>query len=276
MQAFSPGGLGSQSPILRAPEAPALELSIFSHHLRVDRHRPPLLTNETQSRKDTVRHSPPFVLFLLSCSMGAAQITDQERASLPKSFHDDALNITYFFPSHFAPASVPADSGATTPRCAHTILAANSAIPAGPSSFVISMIDSSCPSELREAASLGPFTRVQLLRQLKQYGEPSITHAPVRYVIDGRSAAITLASVSVPAADHQAGRTIYAAKACAVDGMPTMTHKKAAPADPISRVLCFDFTTQNSDLINMMFSFVIQFDNDPPEPLFPGSVHPRY
>jgi hypothetical protein len=61
-----------------------------------------------------------------------------------------------------------------------------------------------------------------------------------------------------------------------VDGMPTMTHKKAAPADTISRVLCFDFTTQNSDLINMMFSFVIQFDNDPPEPLFPGSVHPRY
>jgi hypothetical protein len=223
-----------------------------------------------------VRHSTPLVLLLLVCSMGAAQITDQDRANLPKSFHDDALNITYFFPAHFASVPVPTDSNPTTAKCAHTTLFANSAIPAGPSSFVISMIDNSCPSELREATALGPFTHLQILRQLKEYGEPTITHGPVRYVIDGRSAAITLASVSVPPADHRAGRTIYAAKACVVDGIPAKPHKKSAPTDPVSRVLCFDFTTQNSDLINMMFSFIIQFDNDPPEPLFPGSVHPRY
>ena len=224
-----------------------------------------------------MQHSSPIVVLLLLCSVGAAQITDQERANLPKSFHDDALNITYFFPAHFAPGPVPpdTDSNGTTPKCPHTRLFANSAIPAGPSSFVISAIDDTCPDALREATALGPFTRVQLLRQLKQYGEPTITHGPVRYVIDGRSAAITLASVSVPPGDHQVGRTIYAAKACAVDGIPVKRHKKSAPPDAISRVLCFDFTTQNSDLIDMMFSFIIQFDNDPPEPLFSAGV-PRH
>jgi hypothetical protein len=210
--------------------------------------------------------------------MGASQITDQERANLPKSFHDDALNITYFFPAHFTPGPVPpdTDSNGTTTKCPHTSLLANSAIPAGPSSFVISTIDDTCPGALREATALGPFTRMQLLRQLKQYGEPAITHEPMRYVIDGRSAAITLASVSILPTDHQAGRTIYAAKACAADGIPAKPHKKPAAPVTVSRVLCFDFTTQNGDLINMMFSFIIQFDNDPPEPLFPGSVHPRY
>jgi hypothetical protein len=205
-----------------------------------------------------------------------AQTSEQERTNLPKSFHDDALNITYFYPSHFAPVAVAPDSNPVTAKCAQTTLVAKSAIPAGPSSFVVSMIDDTCPDALREATSLGAFTRFQLLRQLKQYGEPTVSREPTRYFIGGRSAAITLASVSLPPANHQAARTIYAAKACALDGIPVRRRRKSDPVDPIHRVLCFDFTTQNSDLVNLMFSFIIQFDNDPPEPLFPGSVHPRY
>jgi hypothetical protein len=44
---------------------------------------------------------------------------------------------------------------------------------------------------------------------------------------------------------------------------------------PISHVVCFDFTTQNSDLLNLMFSFIVQFDDGPLEPMFPGRVLSR-
>jgi hypothetical protein len=203
-------------------------------------------------------------------------MTDQERTrNLPKSFHDDALNITYFYPAHFEPQpGVTSYAGAT--ECSRTTLIADSAIPAGLSSFVLSRIDPACPELLRRATALGPFTRVQLLRQLKQFGEGRVSHEPTRYVIDGRPAAISLGSVFIPSADHHTGKTIYAAKACALSDIPGDNRKKSAPADTLERVLCFDFSTENSDLISVMFAFIIQFDHDPPAPLFPGSVQPSY
>ena len=207
--------------------------------------------------------------------MGPVQLTDQERANLPKSFHDDSLNITYFYPAHFATVTYP-PSVTDVSKCAETTLIAESAIKAGPSSFVLSKIDHACPELLRKATALGPFTRVQLLRQLKEFGEANISHAPTQYMIDGRPAAITLGSVSTPSADHRAGKTIYAAKACALSDIPSGSHKKSDATNSAGRVLCFDFSTENSDLISLMFAFVVQFNNDPPAPLFPASVHPSY
>ena len=219
-------------------------------------------------------HPASIVLLLLAYATGPVQLTDQERANLPKSFHDDALNITYFYPAHFAPVTSQPSVGAA--ECAQTTLIAESAIQAGPSSFVLSKIDQACPELLRKATALGPFTRVQLLRQLKQFGEANISHEPMRYIIDGRPAAITLGSVSIPPADHHAGKTIYAAKACALSDIPSGGHKKSDPSDSVGRVLCFDFSTENTDLISLMFAFIIQFDNDPPAPLFPGNVRPHF
>jgi hypothetical protein len=228
--------------------------------------------------KITVPHSASIILLLLVCATGSAQINDQQRANLPKSFHDDALNITYFYPAHFAPVTdrPGVSSDAFTDKCARTTLIAESAVPAGPSSFVLSEIDHACPELLHKATALGPFTRVQLLRQLKQFGGANISHEPTRYMIDGRPAAITLGSVSIPPADHHAAKTIYAAKACALSDIPSGGHKKSDPAGSVGRVLCFDFSTENSDLISLMFAFIIQFENDPPAPLFPVSVHPSY
>jgi hypothetical protein len=225
-----------------------------------------------------VPHPASIVLLLLACATGPVQLTGQERANLPKSFHDDALNITYFYPAHFDPVTdhPGVSSYAVADKCAKTTLIAESAIPAGPSSFVLSEIDHACPELLRKATALGPFTRVQLLRQLKQFGEANIGHEPMRYIIDGRPAAITLGSVSIPPADHHAGKTIYAAKACALSDIPSGGHKKSDPSDSVGRVLCFDFSTENTDLISLMFAFIIQFDNDPPAPLFPGNVRPHF
>jgi hypothetical protein len=205
-------------------------------------------------------------------------MTDQANSNLPKSFHDDALNITYFYPPHFVPVPSAAATASVsdTARCVRTTLAANSVIPAGFSSFVVSTIDNTCPDALREATLLGPFVRMQILRQLKRYGKPTITREPTRYTIDGRPAAITLASVPMPLTSDKVARTTYAAKACALGSIPVKRRKKSEPVEPLSRVLCFDFTTENSGLLNLMFSFIIQFDNEPPEPLFPGSVQPRH
>ncbi len=228
-------------------------------------------------------HSASIVLLLLACATGSVSVTGQqpandERANLPKSFHDDSLNITYFYPAHFAPLTnqTGVSTDAAPDNCARTVLIAESAIQAGPSSFVLSKIDHTCPELLRKASALGPFTRVQLLRQLKQFGEPNISHEPARYIIDGRPAAITLGSVSIPSTDHHAAKTIYAAKACALSNIPSGSNKKSDLTNPAGRVLCFDFSTENSDLISLMFAFIVQFDNDPPAPLFPVNVHPGY
>jgi hypothetical protein len=215
-----------------------------------------------------VPYSRSLVLLLSLCAAGQAQVADHERTkNLPKSFHDDALNITYFYPPHFEPQPGVSPDAA---ECSRTTLIADSAIPAGPSSFVLSGIDPSCPELLHKATALGPFTREQLLRQLKQFGEARVSHEPTRYMIDGRPAAITLGSVFVT----HTGKTIYAAKACALSDIPSGGRKKSDQTS--GRVLCFDFSTENIDLISLMFAFIIQFGNDPPAPLFPGTVQPSY
>ena len=73
---------------------------------------------------------------------------------------------------------------------------------------------------LRRATQLGPFIREEILRQLKQYGEPIVTQEPTRYNIDGRPAFITLASVPRPATSGNVARTTYAAKACVLGSIP--------------------------------------------------------
>jgi hypothetical protein len=86
------------------------------------------------------------------------------------------------------------------------------------------------PDVLHRATQLGPFIREQILRQLKQYGEPTITREPTRYNIDGRPAAIILASVPMPAASGMVARSTYAAKACVLNSLPVKSRKKTPAA----------------------------------------------
>jgi hypothetical protein len=219
--------------------------------------------------------SSAFLLLLLIPAATFSQTSDQPNPNLPKSFHDSALNVTYFYPGRFVPdpesiAPKPATDGA--PKCAHSTLFANSVTPVDNSSFVLSTIDNTCPNVLRGATLLGPFIREQILRQLKQYGEPSITQEPTNYAIDGHPASIVLASVPMPETKGTVPTTTYAAKACVLGNIPVKARKKSDPVDPTRHVLCFDFTTLHKDLYTLMFAFSMQFDTDPPQPMVPGSV----
>jgi hypothetical protein len=214
-----------------------------------------------------------------------SQPPDETVSNLPKSFHDPLLNITYFYPGRFVPAppdpaaSRSADqSSSDTPHlCAQSDLSASSISPVGTSVFVLSTIDNTCPNVLRGASTdLGAFTREQVLRQLKQYGDPVITQEPTRYTIDGHPAVITLASAESPTTPGTNGitppRITYAAKACFLGSIPAKPRRRSDPVDPIRHVLCFDFTTQQRDLLPLMFAFSMQFDNQSPQPLVPGSA----
>ncbi len=220
-----------------------------------------------------VLRSAALFLLLLVCVSAPAQTTDQPNPNTPKSFHDSALNVTYFYPGRFTPdpASLAPKQDAT-PKCAHSTLFANSITPVDTASFVLSTIDNTCPSVLRGAIELGPFIREQILRQLKPYGTPTITQEPTKYTIDGHPAAIVLASVPMPEVKGKLPTTTYAAKACVLGNIPVKPRKKSDPVEPTRHVLCFDFTTLHSDLYNMMFAFSMQFDNDSPLPMVPGSV----
>jgi hypothetical protein len=227
------------------------------------------------------RSAALFILLLVSAAaLPQAPDSSQTPSSpnMPHSFHDALLNVTYFYPSRFVPdPSVSAASSSTAadgaPKCAHSNFFANSNAPTGTSSFVLSTIDGTCPNVLRGATQLGPFIREQILRQLKQYGEPTITQEATRYTIDGHPAAIILASVPMPQTPtNKLPTTTYAAKACVLGNIPVKPRKKSDPVEPTRHVLCFDFTTPHSDLLTLMFAFSMQFDNDAPQPIVPGTV----
>jgi hypothetical protein len=215
------------------------------------------------------------LLLLFVCAIAPAQTPDQPNPNVPRSFHDSALNITYFYPSRFVPdpaSAAPKPNADASPKCAHSTLFANAVSPVDTSSFVLSTIDNTCPNVLRGATLLGPFVREQILRQLKQYGEPTVTQEPTTYAISGHPAAIVLASVPMPDVKGKIPAITYAAKACVLGNIPVKPRKRSDPVDPTRHVLCFDFTTQHSDLYTLMFGFSMQFDNDAPLPMVPGSV----
>jgi hypothetical protein len=220
--------------------------------------------------------SSAFFLFLFVCAATLSQTSETPNPNIPKSFHDPLLSVTYFYPGRFVPdpESIPPKPGTdgAAPKCAHSTLFANSVTPVDTSSFVLSTIDNTCPNVLHGATLLGPFIREQILRQLKQYGEPTVTQEPTHYAIDGHPAAIVLASVPMPEVKGTIPTTTYAAKACVLGNIPVKPKKKSDPVDPTRHVLCFDFTTLHKDLYTLMFAFSMQFDNDPPQPIVPGSV----
>ena len=212
-----------------------------------------------------------LVLLSLACAARLPCAIGQSNSGSMKSFHDEALNITYFYPAAFVtapPNSTPVDPS----KCIKSTLFAYFVTPVDSSSFALSTIDNTCPETLRSASDLAPFTREQILRQLKQYGEPAITQEPSRYTIAGHPAAITVASVAIPATPGKVAHVIYAAKACTLGNVPVKTRKKSDPAEPVTHVVCFDFTTQNGGMLTEMFSFIIQFNKAQLEPIFPSSV----
>lgn len=209
-------------------------------------------------------------------SQASAQTPEQPNPNIPRSFHDPALSITWFYPGRFTAEPTPAPAPGAE-RCVQSNLSASSITPVGTSVFVISSIDGTCPNILRGATQqLGSFTREQVLRQLQQYGTPQVTQDPTRYFIDGHPAAITIASVQHPAPTAANNvlppKVTYAAKACVLGNAPGKSHGKSAPTDQTNHILCFDFTTEHRDLLPQMLAFSIEFDQHSPQPLVPGNV----
>jgi hypothetical protein len=223
------------------------------------------------------RFAATFLLFLL-CATAFPQTPGQTDPRIPKSFHDPLLNITYFYPGRFTPeppAPAPAKNPAS-PQCAQSGLSASTTTPAGSTVFVFSTIDNTCPNVLQGAvADLGAFAREQILRQLKRYGTAVITQEPTHYLVDGHPAVITVASAQ-PAPEATLNNILpvkvtYAAKACVLGNVPVKP-RKHEPVEPTRHIFCFDFTTPQRDLLSLMFSFTMQFDDHSSQPLVPGSV----
>jgi hypothetical protein len=213
-----------------------------------------------------------YALALLVCGANSPCAIGQAPSDI-NSFHDDALNITYFYSAHFVPepSGAPVAPGDES-KCIKPSLFANSVTAGDNSSFTLYTIDDTCPELLRRATDLGPFTRERVLVQLKQYGVPAIIQAPRSYAIAGHPAAVAIASVTIAASAGKVERTIFAAEACSSGNVESKKHKKSEPIDPVTHVVCIDLTTQESGLSTQMFWFMIQFDNAPLEPFFPGNV----
>jgi hypothetical protein len=231
------------------------------------------MSGASASVQEHASRSVCFVLALLIYGANLPRAIGQATSESIKSFHDDALNITYFYSADFVPApsgEPVAPSGES--KCIKSTLFSNSGTAVDRSSFALSTIDNTCPELLHRAIELKPFTRERVLVQLKQYGEPKIIQSPVLYTIAGHPAAISIASVAIPVSQGKVDRTIYTAKACALGNLLAKKHKKSDPTEPVTHVVCIDFTTQDSGLFTQMFSFIVKFDDAPLGPIFPDNV----
>jgi hypothetical protein len=206
-----------------------------------------------------------------------AQAASTAPAPEIRIFHDKALDIIFAYPGEFTPvvtaaAKSQADGkGDAQPQCVRSILTAGTESKQGSSAFVLSGIDGACPAVLKQAEDVSSFTREQIMRQLKRYGTPTLVQEPYRYSIDGRPAAVTLASATPDANPETpvSPVTTYAAKACFLSEIPE-ARVKGKTAKPSGEVLCFDFTTQQRDLMTRILSFTIKFGDDVPHPVVPG------
>src|SRR5271169_6927235 len=102
----------------------------------------------------TFRSASMVTIFLAFAATSSLHGGGQSTSSSMKSFHDDALNVTYFYPADFVPApsgSTPADPS----KCIKSTLFAYSVEPGGSSSFALSTIGNTCPDTLRAASELG-------------------------------------------------------------------------------------------------------------------------
>lgn len=220
-----------------------------------------------------VLRSRVSLLLLVACTAAFCQTSAQ---SGPRIFRDPAVGITYYYPQRFAPEHLASAKLETTQSCAHSNLAGSSSTPIGTSAFVFSSISSACPTVLQAAAiNLDKFTREQVLRQLKQYGKPEVTRDPTHYTIDGHPASITIASVKHPMPvdvnSIAPPKMTYAAKACVLGEVPEK-HGKESLASQTKHIVCFDFTTQQKDLLPLMLAFTVQFDGHDPQPMVPGGI----
>ena len=191
------------------------------------------------------------------------------------------FDLTYSYPKAFVAADpkTPApgfyalpkpDPKDPNPACVHAPLSVGFNNRGGDSVLVFSIIDSACPTILKEAQDLGPFTRAQVLRQMKRYGVPTITKETALYSLDGRPAAVTMASAH--ATETQKGDT-YAAKACIFAEPPVYNSDRRLREPPTpGRVLCFDFTTQQPGLLPQMLSFPVQFGHQEAQAVVPATV----
>jgi hypothetical protein len=225
--------------------------------------------------KSMVSRSAVFVLFL-SCLPAFAQTAAPADPHMPKIFRDTVMGVTYAYPGEFTAekAAAPPKADPATPRCVQSTLSGASTTKLGNSVFVLSSMDDACPGVLLNASKqLGSFTKEQILRQLKSYGTPVVTQEPVRYSIDGHPAAITMGSAQPDTAPP--GKTLvtttYAAKACVL-GNVAVKATKTDPAQPTKHIFCFDFTTQQKDLLPLILGFTIQFDQGKTQSLVPGNI----
>jgi hypothetical protein len=185
------------------------------------------------------------------------------------------MGVIYAYPGVFTAEKVvaPPKADPAHPRCVESTLTGGATTKLGSSVFVLSTMDDSCPGVLLNASKqLGAFTKEQILRQLKSYGTPVVTQDPVRYSIDGHPAAITLGSAAPEKAEP--GKTLvttYAAKACVL-GNVAVKATKTDPAQPTKHIFCFDFTTQQRDLLPLILGFTIQFDEGKTQSLVPGNI----
>lgn len=208
-----------------------------------------------------------------------------------KTFKEQDFDMTFIYPADFVPAnpgaaapvsySLPATRPANPP-CVQAPLSVGTNA-AGTSALVISIIDDACPSILRDAHKLGPFVHAQLLRQLQRYGAPAITLDTRLYTFDDRPAAVILGratpapqSVEPQPAKPQPATPpaiTYAAKVCMYAKVPASSfgrlHRELTAANSI---ICFDFTSHQSDLLQPLLFLPVVFGDSTPRSLVPAAI----
>jgi hypothetical protein len=220
------------------------------------------------------------LLFLFAATL----VHSPAQSQLPamKSFKELDFDMNFIYPADFVSAK-PGVSAPDTytipvprpnkPRCVQTPLSVGS--PAtGNAALVFSIIDDACPTILHDAQKVGAFAQAQIIRQLQSYGTPTITMPSRSYTLDGRSAAVVLASATPTTNGSTATPvTTYAAKVCMFAREQAYTFGKVpSQLTAANSIICFDFTTAKRDQLAPLLALPVVFGDLTPRSLVPAAL----
>jgi hypothetical protein len=220
------------------------------------------------------------LLFLFAATLTYSPAQSQLPAM--KSFKELDFDMTFIYPADFVAAKAGVTVPATyaipatkpdKPPCVQTPLSVGSNA-AGTAALVFSIIDDACPTILHDAQKLGAFAQAQILRQLLSYGTPTITMPSRPYTLDGRSAAVVLASATPPTnGSTTTPVTTYAAKVCMFGSEQAYTFGKVpTQLTAANSIICFDFTTTKRDQLSPLLALPVVFGDLTPRSLVPAAL----
>jgi hypothetical protein len=201
-----------------------------------------------------------FLFLIIAICCAQAPISASTPARPTTTYHSDAMNFDFVYPSSFTgPKDTAEDqgksseAGKTGPGCVSVPVAVMD-MRVSFNMIFLKRYDLACLGKEITAAGLGTAVANVLTDTLQGFGKPTLSSS-TDYDITGRSASTVSGSVKVP---HAKGKSvIYAAASCVISG---------------KNVACFQFLSNDCPNVAALSASTVKFTDSLAAPIIPAEL----